>query len=307
MAEKPNIPNSDTNRNFEPFTHRATHMRRDDDTFQTPKITIYDVDYAILFWLSQHLQLQVQENKRIIDVPVLFANGETWSQIRQHGYMRDVENKIMTPLISIRRVSMVEDDRLPKLDGNNISSNVRFSMYPYKNMNNIHDQLGELYNTKQSNTYYLVALPEYYRVSYELLLWTTTQEQLNDIVHEIIVTNRHSWGDTMKFTTMVQDISFETLKTPGEDRLIRATIPLEVSAILIKEFEGRDSTLQKAYSIKRVRFENERSQPDFILYDENTGEPRTYAIEPEKDVRKTGKRNVRYPQNTETDTGRFDL
>lgn len=299
---KPQIPFSETKHNYDNNKTRAEHIRRDDDTFQTPKVSIYDVDYAILYWLSEHLRIQVLENKRIIDVPVLFANGETWSQIRQHGYMRDSENKIMTPLISIRRNSMVQDDRLLHMDGNRNSN--RVIMYPYRNMNSMHDQIGSLFNTKKSNTYYLVAFPDYYRVSYEILIWSTTQEQMNDIVHNIMSTHRYAWGDTLKFTTSIMDTMFETINSPSEDRLVRATMSIEVSAALLKEFEMRESTVQKAYSIKRVRFENEREQSDIILYEEQTNDNRIHiSKQPEKELREDGRRNIRYPQKP----SKFDL
>jgi hypothetical protein len=51
-------------------------------------------------------------------------------------------------------------------------------------------------------------------------------------------------------------VSFETVNTVGEDRLVRASIPLTVTATLLAEQETRTSTLRKAYSVKKVTFEN---------------------------------------------------
>jgi hypothetical protein len=50
-------------------------------------------------------------------------------------------------------------------------------------------------------------------------------------------------------------ISFETVNTIGEDRLVRATIPLTVQASLLSGQEARKSTLRKMYSIKKVTFD----------------------------------------------------
>jgi hypothetical protein len=49
--------------------------------------------------------------------------------------------------------------------------------------------------------------------------------------------------------------SFETINAVGEDRLVRATIPLTVQATLLSEQEARMSTVKKMYSIKKVVFE----------------------------------------------------
>lgn len=249
-------------------TSRALEIRRDNDYFTTPKISIYDVDYSILYWLKDHLKLEVKDPEgNLVPVPVIFSSGESWAQVRQFGFMRDNFKKIMTPLIMIRRVSMRQNEQLMKLDGNRVTG--RFRLYPYKNLNNKYDQLGKLTNTKQSNEFYLLAIPEYYKINYEITIWTDFVEQINDLVHEIIVTNRFTWGDTLRFTSFLDNVSFETINPPGENRVVKASMDLEVDGILMREFEAKQSTVQKSYSVKRLRFENERSEPDFILYNED--------------------------------------
>lgn len=298
MAKKPQIPNIESRHNYDRSFGRAYDVRRDDDTFYAPKVSIYDVDYAVLWWLTNYIKPQVIDNDRKIDVPVMYANGDLWSQIKQHGYMRGSDGKLQAPLITVRRLSMMEDQRFPKLEGNRtpfIGSPVRYKLFPYKQINNTYERPGE--NKQKSQTYFLTAIPEYYKVSYEILIWTDLQEQLNEVVHEVIVTSHFAWGDAYKFTTTIQDVSFETIKTIGEDRLVRASIPIEVDAILMKDFEARQSTLQKAYSLKRVRFANEREQPDFILYDEQGNPaPNHISREPYDEIAQRNYRNIRYPQ-----------
>lgn len=298
MAYKPQIPNVETNRNFDKSFGRGYDIRRDDDTFYAPKISIYDVDYAVLWWISNHIRPQIVEFDRVIDVPVTFANGDVWAQIKAHGYMRGSDNRLNAPQIVIRRVGMSEDVRFPKLEGNRtsfIGSPALMKLYPYKQINNTYERPGT--NKTKSQTYYLTAIPEYYKVSYEILIWTDLQEQLNEVVHSILVTSQHAWGDAYKFTGTLQDVSFDSVKTPGEDRLVRATIPLEMDAILVREFEQRVSTLQKAYSIKRVRFTNEQEQPDFILYEQQQqGDISHLSSEPYDEIAQRNYRNIRYPQ-----------
>jgi hypothetical protein len=65
-----------------------------------------------------------------------------------------------------------------------------------------------------------------------------------------------AWGNEQnKYQTHMRAFNFETLNTVGEDRLVRATTSLTVKGTLLAEQEFRLSTLQKAYSIKRVRFD----------------------------------------------------
>jgi hypothetical protein len=52
---------------------------------------------------------------------------------------------------------------------------------------------------------------------------------MNELIDQILPYGRFAWGnDGNKFSTTIGSISFETVNTIGEDRLVRATIPLTV-------------------------------------------------------------------------------
>ena len=88
-------------------------------------------------------------------------------------------------------------------------------------------------------------------------MWCDFTTQMNDLVEQFMQYKGMHWGnETNSYQTMFQDFSFETINTVGEDRLVRATTSLSVKGTLIGEHEFRKSTLQKAYSIKRVRFDS---------------------------------------------------
>jgi hypothetical protein len=55
---------------------------------------------------------------------------------------------------------------------------------------------------------------------------------------------------------MIGSVNFETVNTAGEDRLVRATIPLTVMGTLLSDHETKISTLKKMFSVKKVVFEN---------------------------------------------------
>lgn len=259
---------------------RSSQIRRDNDTVKIPKITLYDIDYSIFFHLSENLKLRINENGTSIPVPVMFANGEKWSQIRQHGYMRDGNKKVMAPVIVIRRTNVVADDRLPIVDANKY--NPTFRMIPHKTMSMQYDRVAGQYLKKESFEYYMVDVPDYVRVSYELIFWTDLQEQMNNLIQPIIGVSDHVWGDFYKFRANVQDITHDNVNVPGEDRLIKSTMSLLVDGYLRQEFEYQESKMQKAHSLKTVRFLEEGS--DKIVYDElPTTEPTTSNL----------KRNIR--------------
>ena len=75
--------------------NRAKQVRRDNDIVKTPKCTIEDVDWAIMSYIRDVIQPQIIENDQLIDVPVMYANGEKWAQVQAKGFMRDRKGKIM--------------------------------------------------------------------------------------------------------------------------------------------------------------------------------------------------------------------
>jgi hypothetical protein len=248
--------------NNESPRNRAYDTRRDTDSFKTPSITLYDIDYAILYFLKERMNIQIEENGRMVDVPVIYAGGETWSQIQRHGYLRDKSRKIQTPIIVLRRANLLEDDRFPQLDvrGNNSANTIR--IIPVRQNTDPYDRYQETDNSKRNFEFYATVLPTMVKVTYDLFIWTELQTQLNSIVQKLLPQNRLIWGDSYQFTTRVGDVTFDTLNDTGTDRIIRASLQLEVDGRLQEEYELFESDIIKAHSIKRFVFENEIEQTE---------------------------------------------
>lgn len=230
-------------------------MRRDNDIIKIPKVTLYDIDYAIYYHLTEQLKPVVTQNDVQVPVPVMFANGEKWSQIRKYGFLRDSTKKVFAPLMILRRTNTSNDERLPIVSLNVFGPQAftpKTHIIPYKTTNMVYDRIAGQYVSKDSYEFYLTDIPDYIRVNYELIIWTDLQEQMNVLVQGIIPLSDHVWGDYWKFRTNVQDITHDNVNAPGEDRLVKSTITLQVDGYLRNEFEYRVSKIMKAYSIKKV-------------------------------------------------------
>ena len=237
--------------------NRANEVRRDTDIVKTPKVTIEDVDFAVISFIRDVIKPQVVENGQTIDVPVMYANGEKWAQVQAKGFMRDRKGKIMTPIISIRRASITERDTLKSLGVNQNPAGNDFVFRNKHTKENRYGKFSVLQGTKPSREYYAAPIPEFVDVSYELLLWTEYTEQMNSLVEQIMPTNGFAYGTTYKFPTFLQDVSFETTNATGEDRVVRATIPATVKGTLLMPFELKRSNFEKRFSVKKVVFGNE--------------------------------------------------
>jgi len=270
MAEKRlNKTNSTFTRDV--ILNRANEIRRDNDIIKTPKVTIEDVDWALMSFIRDTIKPQITENGQMIDVPIMYANGEKWAQVQARGYMRDRKGKLMTPLISIRRGTITERDSLKSLGVNNNPAGNDFIYRNKHTINNQYDRFSIIQGTKPSREYYAAPVPEFVDVAYELLLWTEYTDQMNSLVEQIMPTNGFAYGTTWKFPTYLQDVSFETTNASGEDRLVRATIPLTTKATLLMPYELQRSNFQKRFSVKKVVFANEVSKFDVNVTDAPAG------------------------------------
>jgi hypothetical protein len=170
-----------------------------------------------------------------------------------------------SPLIMLKRNSTVERDNLRTLDVNRIpSSNYLTHKQKYNARNRYEDELFPIPTNQpqSSDKIYVIDIPKYVTVEYDMMIWCDFTAQLNDVIDQVIPYGRYAWGnDGNRFATSIGNISFETVNTVGEDRLVRATVPLTVQGVLLAEQESRVSTLKKMYSVKKVTF-------DYVVTDE---------------------------------------
>jgi hypothetical protein len=260
-TNKPDLDYTKSNIQPDQVLNRSKQVRRDDDVIRTPKRSIYDVDYAIKTYIEQEIQPTIIDNETIISVPVIFAHGEKWDNVRRLGYMRDEKGMLQSPAIMIKRSSFSERDNFKTLDVNiNPDSNLIVHKNKYNPRNRYEDTLfpfpiGEL-NQQESLPAYIVNIPKYITVEYELMIWTDFSTQLNELVNNLFTYNRFAWGEGINsYNTTMGTISFETVNTVSEDRLVRATIPLTVQATLQSEQETRVNTIKKMYSVKKLSFD----------------------------------------------------
>ena len=238
--------------------NRAEQIRRDDDVVKTPKRTVYDIDFAIKWYLENEIQPQVEQNGEITKIPIIFSNGEKWDSVRRLGYARDEKGKLQSPLIILKRNTLQERDQLKKLDINNpIPGNQIVYKQKYNKRHRYSDDIFPIptADSATSSELFAINIPEYVDIEYDMLIWTDFTTQMNEVIEQIMPYGTFAWGNEFnKYRTFIRNISFETVNTAGDDRLVRATIPLTVNGTLMAEQEFRQSTLQKRYSIKKLQW-----------------------------------------------------
>jgi hypothetical protein len=248
--------------------NRAEQTRRDDDVIRSVKRTIYDIDYAIKWYIENEIQPQIIANEQNLSVPVIFASGEKWDSVRRLGYLRDEKGMLQSPMIMLKRNSVAERDEQRTLDVNRPNSgNSIVYKGKYNERNRYEDELFPIPKNEPqlSQKIYVVDIPKYVTVEYDMMLWCDFTTQITSLVDQILTYNRFSWGNEgNKFPTSMGSVSFETVNSIGEDRLVRATIPITVNATLLAEHETRIDTIKKMYSVKKVVFDTIVSYNDIF-------------------------------------------
>jgi hypothetical protein len=257
-TNKPN-PRSTEGLSDDQLLNRAYQTRRDDDVIRSTKRTLYDIDYAIKWYIDNEIQPQITANAELVSVPVIYANGEKWDNARRLGYLRDEKGMLQSPLIMLKRTSTVERDSVRTLDVNRqIAGNQHVYKNKYNPRNRYEDELFPIPTNvpQQSETIYIIDIPKYVELEYEMMIWCDFTNQLNDLIDQILPYGRYLWGNEgNRYETAIGQATFEVTNTVGEDRLVRATIPLTVKGTLLSEQEARISTIKKMYSIKKVTFD----------------------------------------------------
>ena len=239
--------------------NRAEQTRRDDDVIRTPQRTAYDIDYAIKWYIENDIRPQVTVAGQLHPVPVIFANGEKWDNVRRLGYLRDEKGMLQSPVIMLKRNSIVERDTTRGLDVNRQQpGNHIIGKSKYNARNRYEDTLFPMPipNTVPSEQLFVLDIPKYVTIMYDIMLWCDFTTQMNELVDQILPFNRFSWGNEgNKFPVSMAEFSFETVNTIGEDRLVRCTNSLTVLGTLLSAHETRLETIKKMYSIKKVSFD----------------------------------------------------
>jgi hypothetical protein len=185
IDRKTNKPNPIRTEGLTPdrILDRSQQIRRDNDIIRTPKRTVYDVDFAVKSYIENVIQPQITQQEQLISVPVIFANGEKWDNVRRLGFLRDEKGMLQSPLMMIKRNSVSERDNVKGLDVNrNPAGNVRAYKQRYNERNRYEDELFPIpqNNPTLSDKIYIVDIPRYVNIEYDLMLWCDFTTQLND-------------------------------------------------------------------------------------------------------------------------------
>ena len=92
---------------------------------ELPPCTIEDVDRSLFTLLNEQLPFQYEQKGTQKRVPVIFATGERYAVLRRKEPLRDKNNALILPLISVMRTGIAQDASPASGYGQNLPITIR--------------------------------------------------------------------------------------------------------------------------------------------------------------------------------------
>jgi hypothetical protein len=216
--------------------NRATKVSSKDSRTKDFSVKLIDLDTAVLNHIKENIKPTIYQNTELIEVPVIYAYPERWVAIQKEGYLRDVNNKILTPVIVVNRTNIEKVRTIGRnLDGN-VAQNLHIFQQTYTTKN-AYDNFGILNNRQPVKEFKMVAHPDYVNITYDLTIYTNFVEQLNRIIESIQYAENSYWGDKNRYYFRVNANSFSTVNsyTVDEERTVTSKITLTLHGYLIPD------------------------------------------------------------------------
>jgi hypothetical protein len=214
-------------------------------------VKLIDVDTAIAEYMGDVVIPDLEENEKVVRVPLVYGNAERWAGARKEGYLRDQRGKIQIPLVMFKRNSIERNESLANFrEVNTIGT---YKKYSPKNR---YERFSLQNGVTPAYELYSITVPDYVTITYEVMIWTSFTEHMNKIVEAFQFATGRYWGKEDGFKFKAQIDSFENQQEVGQgsERVIRTTFTMVVNAYLLPERYNEKPTIKKSYSPKRVVF-----------------------------------------------------
>lgn len=237
-------------------THKRVHdIRRDLDTQKNWAITLYDIDSTIFEYIDKRLDLHIIDNGSNVKVPILWASPEKWVSIKKYGYIRDNQGKIMCPACLIRRTNVTNDIQFGTFN-RYLEKEFAWNIYNEKNKYDRFDLLNNSLENKPVRQIFVSKIPDYIKLSYDIILWTDTLSQNNKLVEILNFSTHDYWGlDRIRLRTEIPEYTHEVDSGSGTDRKVQSKCTLLVHGYLLNEtIDSMQNTTQAKLTLRKIKF-----------------------------------------------------
>lgn len=232
--------------------------------------TIEDIDYAIMSWMKEDLELSAFTNEGFVRVPVLWQTPERAFQVKHEKDLRDDAGALKLPLVSVERIGINKDPskrgsfqaNLYSSEHRNRSGRIviarRIVQDKTRNFavasgtRSVIDKNKQKY-TKRKNKKVVVQtvsipIPVYVDVEYKITIKSEYQQQINQLTTPFITRSGQTSNFTMTrkghlYHATIQSSFAQSNVGPSmseDSRLYSTEITINVLGYLIGDGENQD-------------------------------------------------------------------
>jgi hypothetical protein len=231
--------------------NRAEQTSFRDDTVKPLSIGIQDIDEAVMYYFQNIINPSVLQNGEKISVPIIYGSPEKWKSFQKDGYYRDLNGRIMAPLIMFKKNSIEKVRNLTnKLDANNPNNVVVYGKRYSKQ--NEYSKFNILNNVKREKTYYATVVPDYLNITYDCVIFTYYNDQLNKIIETLEYASDSYWGDPerFKFKATISTFTPTVELSDNSERIVKCTLSITLYGYIIPDIPQKDLNSIKKFSEK---------------------------------------------------------
>ena len=230
------------------------------------------IDRAVYKFVNETINAHATTNKGFSKTPVLWLGTERPYQIKNNKSLRDEVGKLILPLITVTRTSVVRDEwkgsyqayfpiergvpgGVPSITKTVLQRKTRNFANTQKNRQNPGEMTGRLLDEStgdvRSNTqivYETITIPKptYITCMFEVNIRTEYQQQMNELIPPFIIDQKNIYPielDGHRYELFIQDdygLSDNLANLQSEERMFNAKIQFKVLGYLIGDGPNRD-------------------------------------------------------------------
>ena len=261
--------------------------------------TIESIDYSIVSWLKEDMDLSAQSNRGFEDVPVFWQAPERAFQVKSDRSLRDAGGALILPVVSIERTGIIKDpERKGSFQANIFSPDQKgrsgriviakkikqdktrnFAVATGTRTNNggvLQDYYPRINKQVVIQTL-SIPIPVYVNVEYKIVIKTEYQQQMNQLIQPFMTRTGQINSFLLKRNGHIYEAFIDQNFTHNNNvsdlneelRMFETTINLRVLGYLIGEGENDDRPLVKVEeSVVEVTFPRESGvipgEPSFL-------------------------------------------
>lgn len=224
---------------------RENQISRRDDTAQSLKVGIGDMDEAIMYYFKEVILPRVDVGEANFQVPIEYASPEKWKAVQKQGYLRDKNGKRQLPVILFKRDSLTKDRNVTSKVDANYPHNFYVQSIVKPNSRNYMDRFGIDTKRAPERAYIISVVPDYVKLEYSCVILTDLITQMNPIIEAINFASDSYWGpeDRFKFQSFVDSFRTEIVGEQTDDRTVKTTFTIRLNGYILPQTVNADPYL----------------------------------------------------------------